>query len=200
MIHRLSESIAYFYGKKTDYTAQQIEVCIYGLELIISDFIVLSVAIAASIIIRTFIHTILLLGVFILLRHQLGGFHASSHFRCNMIFFAAYILAMIAIKYVPNEFIKYLIIPVGIFCELTALKYAPVEHPNRPVSKRKKKKFKRTGIILLTLFWIAAIVLTTLFTAIEKYALSIILGMFYVSISVVAEFYKQYRKNLLQNK
>lgn len=117
-----------------------------------------------------------------------------------MIFFAAYILAMIAIKYVPNEFIKYLIIPVGIFCELTALKYAPVEHPNRPVSKRKKKKFKRTGIILLTLFWIAAIVLITLFTGIEKYALSIILGMFYMSISVVAEFYKQYRKNLLQNR
>lgn len=200
MIHRLSESIASFYGKKADYSDEKIEVCTYGLEIIISDLIVFSIAILMSIITKTFIDTVLLLGTFILLRHQLGGFHASSHLRCNIIFFIAYILAIAAIKYVPTETIKYLVIIVGVLSEIIAFIYAPVEHPNRPVSERKKVKFKKKGMILLTLFWMISIVLTVLFSGIERYALSIILGIFYLSVSIVSEFYRQYYRNLSKNK
>lgn len=200
MIHRLAESIAYFYGKNANYSNDKIEVCTYGLELIISDLIVFLIAILVSIITKTFIDTILLLGTFILLRHQLGGFHASSHFRCNIIFFIAYILAVIAIKYIPPEIIKYLVIIIGVFSEVIAFIYAPVEHPNRPISERKKVKFKKIGVILLSLFWIVSIALTILFSGIESYALSIILGIFYVSISIVSEFYRQYYRNLLKSK
>lgn len=200
MIHRLSESIAYFYGKQANYSDNKIEVCTYGLEIIISDLIVFSIAILMSIITKTFIATILLLGTFILLRHQLGGFHASSHLRCNTIFFIAYILAIIAIKYIPIGIIIYLTIIIGAFSEIIASRYAPVEHPNKPVPERKKIKFKKTGIILLSLFWAIAIAIVILFPKFAIYALSIILGIFYVSVSIVSEFYRQYYRNLLKDK
>lgn len=199
MIHRLSESIAYFYGEKVNYSKDKIEVCAYGLEIIISDVIVLFIAILISLLTKTFIHTIILLAVFVLLRHQVGGFHASSHFRCNMIFFVAYISAIGLIKGVPNDTIEYLVMCFGIVGVLAILKYAPVGHPNKPVSKKRKEKFRKTGIIMVIIFFVLSILLVAFFSDMERYALSITFGIFYAGMSIIAEIYKRHLNKLTAN-
>lgn len=192
MIHRLAESIAYFYGKKVDYSKDEIEVCTYGLELMISDAIVMVLAMIISLITKTFISTVLLLTTFILLRHQAGGFHASSHFKCNIIFFVAYIMALFVIKLVPDESITYLVIILGALGVISIFMYAPVEHPNRPVSCKKKQKFRIKGIIYVIIFYAISVMSAILFRSIQRYSVGIGLGIFYAGISVVAEIKRQH--------
>lgn len=190
MIHRLSESIAYFYGKKAHYSKDKIEVCIYGLELIISDVIVMIIAILMSVITKTFIYTVLLLLVFVLLRHQAGGFHASSHFRCNALFFAAYIVSLLLIKLIPVTLMKYIAIIMSVISLVEIFLYAPAEHPNRPVSKKKKKKFRVRSIVMTTVFAILVIILS-IHEITSIYGLGIALGIFFVGLSIMAETIKK---------
>lgn len=169
MIHRLAESIAFFYSKKASYTSDEIEVCTYGLELIISDIIV----------------------VFITLRHRAGGFHASSHMRCNIIYFIAYTCFLAGIKYIPDDIVKYIVIAICILGFLSIYQYAPVAHPNKPVSVLKKNKFRKQSIILEVLFASGAIILLFVFSNMEKYALSIVGGIMYTALAVMIEAIKQ---------
>ena len=195
MIHRASESMAVFFGEKNRLSQEQIEVCAYGLEVLLSDFIVLSITLVIALVINALIYTVLLLSTFILLRSQTGGFHASSHLRCNSIYFIAYTLAIITIKYIPECVIVYFVVGLGLFELLAVLVHAPLEHPNKPVSRRKKVKYRKTSIIFAVVFYALSVLLSMLPFAIERYVLSITMGMFYVGISIFAEVFKyRYKK------
>lgn len=195
MIHRLSESIASFYGKKADYSDDKIEVCVYGLELIISDIISVIVVMVAAILTKTVIYTVILLAVFISLRHQAGGFHASSHAKCNMLFFAGYILSVLLVKLISIHMIKYFVIAISTISFVEIFIYAPVSHPNKPVSKNKKKKFRINSLIITSILSIVSIILS-IQEKTSKYGLGIALGIFFVGLSVMAETMKQ-SKNLV---
>ena len=191
MIHRLAESIAFFYSKNASYTSDEIEVCTYGLELIISDIIVVFITIIVSLMTDTILYTLLLLVVFITLRHRAGGFHASSHMRCNIIYFIAYTCFLAGIKYIPDDIVKYIVIAICILGFLSIYQYAPVAHPNKPVSVLKKNKFRKQSIILEVLFASGAIILLFVFSNMEKYALSIVGGIMYTALAVMIEAIKQ---------
>ncbi len=186
MIHRLAESIAYFYGKKANYSKDKIEVCVYGLELLISDTIVITITMILSIITNTFFYTILLLSVFIFLRCQSGGFHASSHFRCNVLFFAAYIVSLLLVKFISVSIMKYVAIIMSVISLIEIFLYAPIEHPNKPISKKKKEKFKVRSIVATIAFTFFVIVLSAWETT-SIYSLGISLGIFFVGLSIMAE-------------
>lgn len=191
MIHRISESIAFFCGEKTRFSKEQIEICAYGLEVLLSDFIVIFIAILIACLVNALTYTVLILLTFILLRSQTGGFHASSHFRCNLIFFVAYALAILAIKYIPDVAIIYSVVILGMIALLAVLRYSPLEHPNKPISKNKMKKYRKMGVIVAVFFYMLSILLSILLPSIQRYALSIAIGMFYVGISIIAEIYKR---------
>ena len=195
MIHRASESMAFFFGEKNRLSQEQVEVCAYGLEVLLSDCIVLSITLFIALVVNALIYTVLLLSTFILLRSQTGGFHASSHLRCNSIYFIAYILAIITIKYMPDSAIVYSVLVLGLVALLAVLRYSPLEHPNKPVSSKKKVKYRKTSIIFAVVFYALSVLLSMLPFTIERYVLSITMGMFYVGISIFAEVFKhRYKK------
>ena len=70
---------------------------------------------------------------------------------------------------------------------IVTLKFAPVEHPNRPISKDEKIKFRKRSIVLVLVYSILAIILKMKVIHMEMLALSIAIGVFYVALSVVAE-------------
>lgn len=187
MIHNLAESIAFFYGKKVNYSKDDIDICVYGLEILISDLVVLVISLLIALAMKTIGYTVVLLLVFISLRHQMGGFHASSHFKCNLIFFAAYFAALLGIKTIPYEAVSYVIYILILLSNIVTLKFAPVEHPNRPISKDEKIKFRKRSIVLVLVYSILAIILKMKVIHMEMLALSIAIGVFYVALSVVAE-------------
>lgn len=190
MIHEISECIVKFYGAKVGYSQDEMDVCEYGMELVISDIIAIMIVAISSIFTRTILYTLILLMTFIILRHQAGGFHASTHTKCNILFFGGYILSMLLIKLTSTQVLKCLIIAMNIISFIAIIIYAPVSHPNRPVSNKKKKKFRMKSIILTSILTIVSVVLSV-YEQTDRYGLCITLGIFFVGLSVMAETIKQ---------
>ena len=69
-------------------------------------------------------------------------------------------------------------------------KYAPVSHPNRPITNKQREKFRKRSVILL-LFMSVITLAVMVGTSMYKAAFSCIIGMFCVSISLVAEIIRQ---------
>lgn len=59
-----------------------LDVYIYGSELVISSFLGILLSLLSGVILGNFFDTVLFLFLFILLRRYTGGYHASSHFNC----------------------------------------------------------------------------------------------------------------------
>lgn len=192
MIHGLSKNIAEFYGDKEGYTQDKIEVCTYGLELIISDIIAIFIVMIAAVFTNTVLYTITLLLVFASIRLQAGGFHASSHLKCNLLFFAAYAVSVLLVKFIPINITKYLISIMNVISIIEIIMYAPVAHPNKPVSKTKKKKCRYRSLIMVVIFSMVSIALLFNVRTIQ-YATAIAVGIFFVGLSIVAETLKQKR-------
>lgn len=192
MIHGLSKNIAEFYGDKEGYTQDKIEVCTYGLELIISDIIAIFIVMIAAVFTNTVLYTITLLLVFASIRLQAGGFHASSHLKCNLLFFAAYAVSVLLVKFIPINITKYLISIMNVISIIEIIMYAPVAHPNKPVSKTKKKKCRYRSLIMAIVFSVASIILS-LCLPMSQYAIAIALGLFWVGLSIMSETLKQKR-------
>ena len=190
MIHELSNSIACFYGDKANYTKDEIEICTYGLELIISDAIAIFIAIIIALFTKNVLYTIILIASFASLRLQAGGFHASSHLRCNLIFFAAYIMSLLIVKFTPIAITPYLVRILSGLGLIAVCIYAPVAHPNKPVSKKKKKKYRFRSLVIVIIFCIIALILS-LYPKISQYAVGIAMSIFYAGLSIVAERLKQ---------
>ena len=192
MIRGLSKNIAEFYGDKEGYTQDKIEVCTYGLELIISDIIAIFIVMIAAVFTNTVLYTITLLLVFASIRLQAGGFHASSHLKCNLLFFAAYAVSVLLVKFIPINITKYLISIMNVISIIEIIVYAPVAHPNKPVSKKKKKKCRYRSLIMAIVFSVASIILSVCLPM-SQYAIAIALGLFWVGLSIMSETLKQKR-------
>lgn len=84
---------------------------------------------------------------FILIRGYIGGGHFDSYTKCGWTSLLCFVLMGLVSKYVPYNNIINLCAFVTVF--LITVKYAPVEHKNRPLSNDKKIRFKHTALVLL---------------------------------------------------
>lgn len=189
MIHNIARNMAFFLGEKAGYTKEKIDVCTYGIELILSDIIVILITIIAAIVLHIRLYTLLMLTTFVTLRHRAGGFHASSHLKCNVLYFVAYACFVIGIKYIPDNIAGYTGLLICILGVVDIIKYAPIEHPNKPISAVKKVVFRRQSIIFAITFLFAAILLKIVNA--DKFVLSIAFGVGYTALSIVAEMIKR---------
>ena len=185
MIHEAAQRMAALIGKKEGYTKEKIDVCAYGFELMISDAIVIIATIIIAWITDVLLYTFLMLLTFIVLRHRTGGFHASSHLRCNLIYFIAYLFYILVIKSISLNMAMYISGCICVFGFVIILKYAPIEHPNNPINENKKTKFRRQSVIFVIIF----LVITICFNVISAYgaALSVACGIWYTALSILAE-------------
>lgn len=191
MIHNVAKNMATFFGEEEGYTKEKIDVCTYGIELILSDIIVIFVTIIAAIVLNMLLYTLLMLSTFIILRHRTGGFHASSHLKCNIIYFVAYVCFALGVKYISDSVAGYTGLLICIFGVAAILKYAPIEHPNKPISARKKVVFRKQSIIFAFIFLIIGFLLKIINA--DKFVLSIAFGVGYTALSIVAETIKRAR-------
>lgn len=191
MLSNLSKNIALFFSKKGVINDKYLAVYTSGYRYILSEIISFILLISISILFQVFVEGITFYCAFILLRHTCGGYHAVTHKKCSILFFAVYtvVLSIIrALELIPF-FLEYgYIVQLAVFafscCIL--LKYAPVQNLKINFSnKTLKSKYHR--MILLLIFYAAVIVAATLMinnALLIGYSISI--AMLVNSISVIA--------------
>jgi len=160
MLNRFSNSLAQ-YLVKNGAEEDDLQVYAYGIEcflnLIICDCILLILAF--------FIHyvpEILIWDIsYTLLRMNLGGFHASTHFRCISL---SVLLGISSVLINPLWInFPYIIIPTIILCFTVAFFIAPVTDKKYLIPLKKRRKSRANSLFLILISGILSIILISTF-------------------------------------
>ncbi len=154
MLEKVSDRITALLVSQGVILEEDSDIYSYGLALIISFLFNTVVMLIVGALVNRFIETLLFLAVFVLLRSFTGGYHADTFLKCMLITFSTYAL-VIALSSID------VIIPIYLSCLaigfVIVLFTAPVEHPNKEISERKKVHHKITSAVMYIIFSVIGI-------------------------------------------
>lgn len=134
-------------GKKSE--NKLAEIYHYGIEILLSSFLNIFWILLLGAVTRRFFSSIVFLICFILLRQCTGGWHASSHFMCNIVSCFTYLTVSLASRFAENLLSLPAAVCLLCICFLLILRFAPVEHPNKKILNKKKMKYLSCIFFLL---------------------------------------------------
>ena len=183
MIARLSKRMASFFVRNEVIKSEDEEVYEYGLQLLLSTVFNGILALVLAIISGTLWQCICYLAVFILIRKSAGGFHAKTHLGCCCILAVVLSLFIVFIKFVPTYTYAAITVFAVVFSVSVILLFAPLEHENKPISDKDKKRLKKISIIYAIL--ISFIIFLLFIANMLEIMVCLALGMFTASSSML---------------
>lgn len=199
MIARLSKRIAPFFVCNEIIKSEDKEVYEYGLQLLLSTVFNGVIALIIAVITKSVLQCICYLAVFIILRKSAGGFHAKTHLGCCCILAVVLSMFILFIKFAPTELYTVISIFAVVFSLIMIILFAPLEHKNKPIGEKDKKRLRKNSIIY-TVF-ISAIILVLEVTNHKLIMVCLSLGMLTASASMlVAVIEKRLSQYILEHK
>lgn len=157
MITNLSHIIADFFIREKIISEEQREIYEYGFELSISSLIGIIIVLAIGLVSGKFWESIVFYIVFCFTRLFTGGFHAPNHLLCK-ITFAAILLAVLVMDWLLHGIEDYYWFVLHFYSLVIVCQFAPIESPNKELTKRQKVKCKIVAIIAMAV-WLAVMFL-----------------------------------------
>ena len=194
MIAKLAKSTAYFFVEKQVVKKEDEEVYAYGMELLYSSILNIALAAIIAIITNTVYPTAAFLTAFIVIRQYIGGYHAKTHLGCMSIFAVVLCCFAVLSRYIPTECEILISMPAIGLSMFLILKFAPVEHPNKPLTDKEKSRLRKSGIISAFTVFILVLVMSV-FTSTRRYGMYISLGQLTASTAMLCEIIKHARMN-----
>lgn len=171
MIEKLAKNVAVLFLEKNIIEKDDLEIYIYGSELLISEIIgtllILGIGVAAD---KT-LKSILYLLVFTVIRVYAGGYHASSHRTCITSFGLLFIGVLIITEWIFKRNIDILLVIGTIVSVGIIFLFAPVEDSHRPLDSYEIRVFKRKARIRTLLLSVAVVLMYKLFPKFQDEAL-----------------------------
>lgn len=159
MIELLSNNITDFFYYNKIIEENEKEILLYGLQLIISSVIGISLILSFGIIFNKVIETMIFLVTFIIIRMYSGGYHANSYFKCNVTLIIVYLSIIAAISYTPSNLILQVSIILAIMSIYVFLRFAPVDNENKRLKKQQLEANRIITLWLLITFYSISLVL-----------------------------------------
>lgn len=185
MVQSVAVSITKQFLKVGVIEAGQMEIYIYGLEVLLSSLLNILVIIIISLLMCNPTAWLFFLISFVPQRLSAGGYHASSHFRCTTVGAISFASLIMLSNLLPMHIWNWLSLVTCILNLLLVLKLAPVQTVNNPLSG---KEVQRNRIISLYIAHIHLVCPLLMFTMplkdfhIMKYYT---LGIFIAGVSLV---------------
>lgn len=182
MISKLSSEIVDLLVNDNIIEVKQVQVYQYGFEIFISSILTCLIAWLCGIVLKCVFAAFLYFIMFAILRSICGGYHAKTYWQCNLIFTIATLSVLSFYRYFPlEEFNEFHYISV-LLSALVTFYYAPVENPNKPLSKKQKQFFRFFGTAMVVLLVLISSVL--MIKCRNKCCILIDMTLFLVSISM----------------
>lgn len=147
MISKLAKGTACFFVDNKIIEVEDSEVYAYGIELLLSTIFNLIIAIIIALISNEFIPCVINLTAFVTIRMYAGGYHADTHWGCMLTLVCVLSAFILIIKTFSTATIRFLSPILWVLSVLILYKFAPVEHPNKPISEKKKMKLRKKSLI-----------------------------------------------------
>ena len=194
VIVALAERITGYLVSKNIITEEEYDVYKYGYEILTSSLLGVFIIIVSSIILDCMDIAVFFLCVFCGVRTFCGGFHADSYIKCNTIFVSIFVFINYIVKYLYSiSNVKVLLIIMCFISTLVIDIFAPLENPNKLLSKENKRKNKRRSVISVVGLHIIGIIVYSEF---RKYTITIEMCLLCVALFLVIgkikeEFYEK---------
>lgn len=151
MIRFGAESIAAFLCPKSIIDEEESDICVYGLELLLTGFVNVASIILLGILFNKIGLAFIYLFLMMVIRTYSGGYHASTHLRCILLFMITFGITLGIYECVKewnlNLFLFYLVeVGLGVvgYC-------SPIENANKELSVVQCKKYKFISVLLYAL-------------------------------------------------
>lgn len=152
MISEISKRTAGFLSKNTIIETEYEEVYAYGIEILLSTILNFIVALTIALISHEFVACLLNLTAFVTIRIYAGEYHADTHWGCMTTLVGVLLIFIFVIKVISLKLMMILSPILLIISAVVIFKYAPVEHPNKPLSDKNKLKLRRNALISLSMW------------------------------------------------
>lgn len=160
-MENICKNIITFFLKRNIIQDSDANACCMGLKLILSDIINFSIIILLGIFVEKPLYGVIYLCTFCGVRKFSGGFHAKTFFVCRMSMIGTF-LTTIALFYLLSEFAKCISVLCVIFAIYTMLRFSPIIHPNRLLTKAEIKANKFVSVLSTCICSIISILLVSI--------------------------------------
>lgn len=184
MISKLAKGTACFFVDNKIIEVEDSEVYAYGIELLLSTIFNLIIAIIIALISNEFIPCVINLTAFVTIRMYAGGYHADTHWGCMLTLVCVLSAFILIIKTFSTATIRFLSPILWVLSVLILYKFAPVEHPNKPISEKKKMKLRKKSLISFFVWTIFCIIFYFFKSEICFYSVT---GIFTLNCAMIAE-------------
>lgn len=193
MLHGLSENIAGFLLCRQCFEKDELDIYIYGVELIIASAIGTFLILAISVCMSVLPEGLLFLVPFSLLRSFTGGYHCYTYLKCNTLFVGTFLLCLLAYWLIAPYWQAVAAVTALsiLWSAYVVFRYSPIEHKNKPLDAGQKKTCKKKAVVIYAI--ISFIAVSLLICHIwQAFMLPLVLDL--VSAAMIGEIYSQRRR------
>ncbi len=157
MITRISKKITEAFLKNNIINEKDKDLYTYGLEYIVSAVLPISISIVISALFDLSGTVLLYTLTFIVFRVFAGGYHASSHLKCQILFLVILAVCTFTFKIMAGletSILQIITITLAIIASCIIIRLAPVDNANKPfcreefISFRKKTRILNSFVLL----------------------------------------------------
>jgi accessory gene regulator B len=139
---------------------ERCEIINYGLYVLLSDLVKISILLIISLLLGIFLYCIAAIAGFAVLRSFFGGVHSKTWLGCfisntTLILGNVYLSVLISnlnIFYVNNF--------IYILCFIIVFLYVPADHENKPIESRKQRRLlRKVSFVALTIHYLVSVIL-----------------------------------------
>ncbi len=160
------------------------ELYLYAVKNLIRSFINVFVFFILGLVFDMIQESIFMFLSFFVLRKFAGGLHLNKYITCFVSSIVVNVLGLLLIKYLQN-YPSYILVVAMIASCLAIIFCAPVEHPNKPISKKEAKTYKIVSIVFSFAICLASTILIVSKT-LTKVAVSLETGLIISTILMIA--------------
>lgn len=158
MINNLSTHIIDKLISKGNITEDERELYIYGLFISISHLMYLILAIVFGLIFKCFLESVIFYIVFQFIRMYAGGYHAATETRCEILSTLSIIASIGIIKLSKIYDFKTTLLIITLISMVIIFILCPLDTPEKPLTEKEFKYFRKISWIILLVISIAIIV------------------------------------------
>ncbi len=148
MIEYMAKSMAFFLFKRKIIEKSDVDICRYGIEVIISNAVGIFNILLVSFILGTLLQGCIFLVLYATLRIYTGGYHADTHFKCNLYFIGVFVMTVIFLSVSKRRDCGTI---YGIICLMSfgiVIKLSPVKNINRELTGDQIEQYKKRSIYM----------------------------------------------------
>lgn len=158
MIEKLASKSAESFIKMPNTRYDKIEIYKYGFFVLYSNILFLLLSMLLGAVFGVFLQGVLFYVAFFSIRQYAGGYHASTETRCEVMSTLSILACIIVIRLSKTYNFQFALLIISAVSALCIAILCPLDTPEKPLSEKELKYFRKISWLILSLISLVAII------------------------------------------